>query len=200
MAECDYSKCDGCGIELHASDMTRVGKHLICRRCLPSFAEAIQTQDSPVVARLPMFCRIVFTIDAVFAAFRGAIAIMGIIALVQVFGSQQPERHTLIQGALEVATGLGIMIYGVLGNHMMLRSNNYGFYLGWGNILACIAASAVGLLGIITMNDAIAEQGIPLAAILIVGIFITGIRIVLNIIYAVALMRFKKWFDAQHDG
>ncbi len=163
---------------------------------------AVPQQQSPSVqAKLPGYCTTMFIISLVFSFLRivtTGFSILGMYVL-----SQADTESPLASNAIwEVLTGAGMMVSGIIGNSLMLARKPVGLYFGYLLVFFVLASFLVAMIQTATMFNmqgagaAGSPQQAQLIGMVIGASVVIVIRLALVAAYVLALVKFKKWCDA----
>lgn len=153
-------------------------------------AQRYAQSEAPLQPRLPGFCKVVFIFDLVFCILRlplAALGVVGYFAMIQ----ENPGDPLLATVIFEIVTGAGIVAFGITGNSLLLAQKSWGVYLGFLAVIFTIGSIAAGLWQLW-----LAMQPMPpkmQAAAMVGGAITLGIRLGINALVCIALVRFIHW-------
>lgn len=142
--------------------------------------------------RFPVFARVMFIVSLVFCCLRMLMVPLSILGYAS---GAAAEMGTSV--LFEIITGIGIAVFGVLGNGLLLARKPIGVTFGWLLVLSVLGSLAVGLWQAFMLWSDM-EPGTPEFIGIVIGlVFTLAIRVSLLIAYIAALMMFGKWLRAQ---
>ena len=142
--------------------------------------------------KLPVFVMVMLIISLVFSLIRVLLVLLSIAGFYMMSQMEVPPPEFALAYA-EVGTGIGIALFGVIGNSLMLAKKKVGFYFGVLLVLSVIGSIATGCFQANAMLAAYAP-GTPEHTGAIVGfIFSVIVRLGILIAYGIALMQFWRW-------
>ena len=135
-----------------------------------------------------------FIISLVFVLLRIVAVLLGIVGVVAVLNGAKIEIN-MIQAVVEIGSGAAMVLFGLLGNGLMLAKKRTGYLFGWLLVFSVLVNIGTGLFGIGDLFNQF-QPGSPelIAALVTAGFFIL-IRFGLLAAYIAALLQFKKWID-----
>ena len=152
--------------------------------------EARQSQVSTSTQKLPIYSIAVLIIDLVFRGIRlllVGLTIVGIAAL-----SSQGQNVSMAY--LELFSGAAMVLFGGVGDVLLLCKVRFGAYLCWAGILATLANMGVGLMQLpaqLERMEVMPPQGADVEVLKMVAWISAGavilFRLTLVILYAVAV-------------
>ena len=166
------------------------------------YATLPQRPRTPARAsQLPMFSMVVLIIDLVFRFLRVVLVLFSVIGI-WALGTANP---LFFWGVLEIVTGGAMVIFGILGDSLVLAKKRIGLSLCWIALIATVANLIVGLCEIPLQMDAQMQNGQigpEQAQAVKIGMLIGGgvvglLRLGLIIGYGVALSMAKRFFNSQ---
>ena len=143
----------------------------------------------PAAPKFPVFATVMASVDLGFCLIRVLIVLLGIVGLIMT-KEGDPAYAT---GGLEIITGIGIVLFGIPANVLLLLRKPSGLPLGYLNLLFTGASMLVGLL----QGNALfgkASDGAQAAGIVVGLGLVLVIRLALLLCYGVALNLAKKFF------
>lgn len=162
---------------------------------------ATQSSTAPPLAaapasRFPTYAMVMFIISLVFCAIRLLFVALGVIGIMVMRNEVVDENGISMTSAiLEVVTGAAMVLFGGMGNVMMLLRIRAGFYFGW---LLVIATAGNMLTAVLQVNQLFQKvpEGSPEYIGALVGLgFAIIFRTAILVAYGVALIQFKRWID-----
>lgn len=166
------------------------------------FASPLSTSLPPVahsVDSFPKYSKVVLIIDLVLCMPRLLVVVLSIAGFM-VMNRNNPLYHFSIP---EIVTGLLIVVFGVLGDVLVLTKRRWALYLCWLGVVAALLNLIVGFCEVpVIWGAKVARGEIPpdqAEAVRIgmwAGAIFTGfIRLGLNVAYCTALVFAKRYFD-----
>jgi hypothetical protein len=145
----------------------------------------------PPAPKYPVFATVMASVDLGFCLIRVLLVLLGIVGLIMM-KTEDPLYQT---GGLELVTGVGIVLFGIPANILLLLRKPAGVPLGYLNILFTGLSM---LVGIFQGNALFGKAGDGAeAAGMVVGLgVVLVIRLTLLIVYGAALSQAKKYFAA----
>lgn len=146
----------------------------------------------------PGYCTVVFIMSIVFCCIRLLLVLLGIAGLVMIMNNPQAVEGgvTVTTAILEVASGAGMVFFGIVGNALMLAKKRLGFVFGWLLVVSVLGNIGSGLLQIGGLFEQF-EPGTPEFVGGIIGLVgVLAIRLFILGAYVYGLVLFKKWADA----
>lgn len=149
---------------------------------------------------LPTYVVVMMIIDLCLCALRGVLVVFSIIGLMVlmreppgVVGTPDVMRTT---APLEVATGIGIVVFGLVANVAILLRQRWGVIVGWFAAGATLASIAVGIWQSTAMQPPAGVDADAFRLGATIGVvFTTLFRLGLLAAYVWALLRFAAWFQ-----
>ena len=142
-----------------------------------------------LASRLPIFCIVMFAIDLVFCFIRMLLVGAGIVGLLAAGG----DPMVVETGLLEVATGAGMVLFGIPADIAMLVKQKWALVLAWVKVVATLGSVGVGLWQMSFILDQLPPGSAERIGGMIVGGIVTVIRLGLLALYVTALVMFAKW-------
>ena len=136
--------------------------------------------------------------DLVFCALRVPLVLIGFMGFAMVESNQLKLGIPMEYLWWETGTGLGIVVFGLLANILLLNNKRIGVLLGYVAIIAALASVVVGLFELVKLADPAAKPAEETARKVgaIIGLVI---RVGFNFLYAITLMKFAAWHDSQEE-
>jgi len=147
---------------------------------------------------MPAFCMVMFIVSLVFCGIRAPLVAMGFAGY---FALQQMGNHPLMPTvAFEIGTGLGIVVFGIPGNALLLARQSWAVLLGYLAAASVVGSIAVGIWQTSIMAEGQAADSPERIFVLIGsgGAFV--FRLVLLGLYVAALAKFSSWARQQTTG
>ena len=157
----------------------------------PVLPPTVRPWQSPENKR-PTLCTVMFIIDLIFCAIRVPLVFIGFWGIRMVEAGQLKLNIPLELLWWEVYTGVGIVIFGLLANILLLNNKRIGVLFGFIAIMAALASLVVGLAemsAVVEVGAKAAEESARQAGAVIGLVFRLGI----NVLYLVALLKFSAW-------
>lgn len=151
-----------------------------CKHCGEYLA---RPTGRPAASPFPTFCLVIFVLDAALCALR-LLVVIGTVA----FLDRIPSDHALAGTVhAEILTGVAIVLLGGAANALCLTRQRSGVAFGWGNVLATLASTAVGIWqSSVQMGGGGAAQWVGVA-------LAVTIRVARLATYVAALLQFARW-------
>ena len=148
-----------------------------------------QVAPQGLASRLPIFCIVMFAIDLVFCFIRLLLVGVGIVGL-QAAGGDPMVAQT---GLLEIATGAGMVVFGIPADIAMLLKQKWGLILAWVKVVATLGSVGVGLWQLSFILDQFPPGSPQRIGGMVGGGIAVAIRLGLIAFYVAVLVRFAKW-------
>lgn len=162
---------------------------------------ASQQQPPSITGEFPKFCTTMFVISLIFSILRilsTGFSILGILLI----ASQAGTPDFMVRNAvMDVVTGAGMMLSGIIGNSLMLARKPVGLYFGYLLVFFVFGSFLVAMIQAVTLFNAqgsgaaAAPQQVQLFSMVIGAGVAIIFRLALVVAYVVALLKFKQWCD-----
>ena len=144
----------------------------------------------------PGFCKTIFIMELVFSGLRLLTVLLAIVGYA-ILRQQQPESDLTFSAVFEIASGLAMLLTGLPANILFLLRKRWAAVIGW-----LYVATTVGSLGIAIWQTKLHfrqfKAGSPEQIGGYVGAgFAFTIRVVLLVLFVVALVKFSQWCPQQ---
>lgn len=141
--------------------------------------------------KMPVYSRVVLIIDMILCGFRGLLVVFGVVGYVVM----KQQLGAIASTALfEVGTGLGIVVFGLSGDLLLLLGRTWAIGLAYLALFFTVGSMAVGLWQLtiqyaqLAGNDPAQQIGAVIGVVLALGI-----RLAIVSVYGVALYMYSKW-------
>ena len=144
---------------------------------------------------MPTFCKVMFWVDIVFSAIRIPAVAVGILA----YSIAQPHANAMVAqtGIFEIASAMGMVLFGFTGDIAMLLKQKWGVYLGGLKVASVLASCAVGIWQATFVMEQFASGSPNRVGVVIGAAFSVGLRLALVAAYAAAIVQFAKWCNSR---
>ncbi len=150
---------------------------------------------------LPTYVVAVMIIDLCLCVLRSVLvgfSVLGMVMLMQEGPGPANAKFEAVRASVpwEVATGIGIVVFGMVANVAILLRQRWGIIVGWFAVGATLASMAVGIWQATAMQlpQGVDEDAFRIGATIGV-VFTTVFRLGLLAAYVGALLRFAAWFE-----
>ncbi len=152
--------------------------------------------SGPVAARLPTYVIVMLIVSIVFCVFRLLLGVFGLIAIFSGIVDGGPVDH------MEVALNLIGSAVGLGGAGLMLAKQPSGLLLGWVHVVAIVLSIGVGVAQAFTRYSNFGGADEAVSRAMLVGFVIGGagvlaLRVVILVLYVIALLRFRQWSEGR---
>jgi len=143
---------------------------------------------------MPTYAKVVIIIDLVFCSLRLLLVPLSIFGMTVI----EPSDPLYPTAIFEILTLLGIALFGIPGNALLLMGKPIGILLVGLAILATIGSIGVGFWQMPIMLDEFPPGSPERTGGMIGGVVVALIRLGIIVMVGAALMKFKAWSDTQH--
>lgn len=142
---------------------------------------------------LPGFCKTIFIIELVLCCLRVPLVVAGFVGATMM-GPDDPLAQTVIY---ELATGVGIVGFGILANIGLLMKKGWGVPLGYLALVATAGSVGTGILQFSAQMNQFPMGSPERVGVMFGGGIVFIIRLALMGLYLAALKKFSAWFKEQ---
>lgn len=147
-----------------------------------------------VVPMPPTFAKVMFIIDLVLCSIRLLLVLIGIVGAVGLIEQNDPLAPTVL---FELATGAGIVLFGIPGNILLLLRKPWAVALGWLALVSTVASLGVGVWQLEIILDRVPPGGPERAVAAVAAVVTVLARLFLIALYGAALWLFSSWAKRQ---
>jgi hypothetical protein len=159
----------------------------------PYSSSATVNQAPKALRALPGSCKTVFIIELVFCGLRAPLVALGFVGVAMI-APDDPLAQTAIY---ELATGIGMVGFGVLANIGLLMKKSWGVPLGYLALVASAGSIGTAVWQLSAQMDQFPEGSPVRVGVMIGGGLVFMLRIALMGLYLSALTKFSAWTNQQ---
>jgi len=160
-----------------------------------AFSDLGVQQAQPAHPKMPVFCKVMFIVSLVFCSLRAAMVPFSILGYEML--SRQNEEIALTVG-FEIVAGVGIAVFGILGNCLLLARKDWAIVLGYLTAISVVGSIIVGLWQAAIMSGDIQAGSPEQIGFFIGSAFTLIVRLVLLSLFVAALVKYSSW--ARHNS
>ena len=157
----------------------------------PSFSnpyaspEAVSAMAASDRLPLPTYSKVVIIADLVLCSLRGLLVVLSIVGYLAL---QQEESPMLASVVGEILTGVGIAIFGITGNALLLARKRWAVALGYLAALFALGSVGVGLWQLAFVLDQFPAGSPQRIGAMIGGGFVAAVRVLIIGLYVAGLL------------
>jgi hypothetical protein len=146
-------------------------------------------QEQPKKIKFGGFVMTFIIMDLVFSCLRIPMVALSIFGYTEIEPTDPIYQTTLF----EIMTGLGIILFGILANILILVKKRIGCSLAWGNVLVTISSIMVGLWqASIVFGSSDIDEGPEKVGVILGGSCAIIIRVGILVCYIIAVLKAQK--------